>query len=156
MKNKGSNPLLHSFIFNNKPYFFRRVKNLKRSVLLFVYGTLLKGEINEYMMQDYKLIEDHVWLKGKLYDPGVGYPFLMLNTLDKVYGELYELPMESLSLLDAFEDFEPGRKDNLYERVKVIVRKENQEWEAFVYIGNQPEMLINEIGSSSWKDYRKK
>ena len=127
---------------------------MKETVLVFVYGSLLKGEVNDYMMTNYTCVAEEVWIYGKLYDASLEYPFLIIDDHKKVFGELYVVPVEKLSVLDEFEDYEPDAKDNLYERKTVTVYKNSASWQAFVYICNQEKMLIHEITEGSWRAYR--
>lgn len=127
---------------------------MKETVLVFVYGSLLKGEVNHYMMKNYSCIAEDVWIFGRLYDASLEYPFLIIDDGKKVFGELYEVPVEELPVLDEFEDYEPGGVDNLYERKVVTVYKDNTTWQAFVYVCNQEDMLKNEISEESWRLFR--
>ncbi|MCM3364640.1 MULTISPECIES: gamma-glutamylcyclotransferase family protein [Bacillaceae] len=126
------------------------------TVLVFVYGSLLKNELNHSMMTNYTCVAEDVWIYGRLYDASLEYPFLIIDNHKKVYGELYEVPVEEVSLLDAFEDYEPEGKDNLYVRKEVTVYRDNETWQAFVYVCNQEEMLQQEITEESWRAYRNK
>ncbi|WP_400247859.1 gamma-glutamylcyclotransferase [Niallia sp. JL1B1071] len=129
---------------------------MKDIVLVFVYGSLLKNEVNHYMMTNYSCTAEDVWIYGKLYDASLEYPFLIMDDHKKVYGELYEVPLEELPILDEFEYYEPEGKDNLYERKVVTVYKDTETWQAFVYVCNQEEMLKKEITEGNWRAYRKK
>ncbi|WP_312095720.1 gamma-glutamylcyclotransferase family protein [Niallia sp.] len=127
---------------------------MKETVLVFVYGSLLKGEVNHYMLSNYSCVAEDVWIYGRLYDASLEYPFLIIDDHKKVFGELYVVPVEELPVLDEFEDYEPDGKDNLYERKTVTVYKNSTSWQAFVYICIQEKMLVNEITEGSWRAYR--
>lgn len=129
---------------------------MKETVLVFVYGSLLKDEVNHYMMKQYSCLAEDVWIYGKLYDATLDYPFLIIADHKRVFGELYEVPVKELPLLDEFEDYEPDGKNNLYERKTVTVYKDNSSWQAFVYVCNKEEMLKNEITEESWRAFRNK
>ena len=124
---------------------------MEEKVLLFVYGSLLKGEINDWMMVHYKCVAENVWIYGQIYDAGEGYPFLKIHINQRVYSELYVIPVTDLPKMDKFGNYEPGGKDNLYERKVISVNQQNNNWKAYVYVGNKPE-----ISEKSWRDYRRK
>ncbi|MGP7815866.1 gamma-glutamylcyclotransferase family protein [Niallia sp. 01092] len=92
-----------------------------------------------------------VWVYGKLYDAGAGYPFLTLDQEKKVVGEIYEVPVEKIKELDDFEEFIPGAIDNIYERMLIEVYGENAKWHAYIYICNRKQMLVEEIEHGDWK-----
>lgn len=129
---------------------------MKETVLIFVYGSLLKNEVNHHMMSNYSCVAEDVWIYGRLYDASLDYPFLIIDDRNKVFGELYEVPVEELPILDEFEDYEPEGKDNLYERKVVTVYKDTDTWQAFAYVCNQEAMLKKEITEDSWRVYRQK
>ncbi|WP_445487128.1 gamma-glutamylcyclotransferase family protein [Niallia sp. 03133] len=128
---------------------------MKESVNVFVYGSLRKNEQNHYMVQDYTCLATEVWIHGRLFDADLGYPFLIRDKRKKVVGEIYQVPFNKLSKLDAFEDYIPGEKDNLYERVLVDVFGKKKKWSAYVYICNQPQMLVKEIEHGDWSLVKK-
>lgn len=84
--------------------------------MLFVYGTLLKGEERNGCLGDCKLIRS-LEVPGRLYDTKMGYPVSVFDTrfAERVTGEIYlmENPINTLSELDRLEEVETG----LYERV---------------------------------------
>lgn len=129
---------------------------MKKTVLVFVYGSLLKDEVNHYMMKNYPCLAENVWIYGRLFDARLEYPFLIIDDHKKVLGELYEVPVIDVPILDEFEDYNPIGTNNLYERKVVTVHKEDKTWEAFVYVCNQEEMLVNEIMEDSWRAFRNK
>lgn len=45
------------------------------TVLVFVYGSLLKNELNHSMMTNYICVAEDVWIYGRLYDASLEYPF---------------------------------------------------------------------------------
>ncbi len=127
---------------------------MKETVLVFVYGSLLKDEVNHYMMENCSCIADDAWIFGRLYDANLEYPFLIIDDRKKVFGELYEVPIDELPVLDEFEDYQPNGVDNLYERMVVPVYSNNSTWQAFVYVCNQEDMLKNEVIEESWRSFR--
>ncbi|MEK4667588.1 gamma-glutamylcyclotransferase family protein [Niallia sp. FSL R7-0271] len=120
-------------------------------IYLFVYGTLRKQQINHYMMRNYPCIAENMWIYGKLYDAGVGYPFLSLDKgNERVRGEVFEVPAADLHLLDEFEDYTPGDQNSLYIRVEVEVYGQEKPLMAFTYACNKEEMLLEEIEGHDW------
>ncbi len=125
-------------------------------VHLFVYGTLRKQQINHYMMKNYPCIAENMWIYGKLYDAGLGYPFLSLNKgKEKVRGEVFEVPATDLHLLDEFEDYTPGDMESLYIRAEVDVYGHDKPFKAFTYVCNKEEMLVHEIEGHDWTNFTK-
>lgn len=84
--------------------------------MLFVYGTLLKGEERNCYLGDCKLIRA-LELPGRLYDTKMGYPVSLFDThfVEQVAGEIYlmENPANTIYQLDRLEEVET----ELYERV---------------------------------------
>lgn len=128
---------------------------LSNTIKLFVYGTLRKHESNYFLMNGNKLIAEQAWVYGELYDTGLGYPSMKVQGLEsKVYGELYEINSESISALDELEDYIPGRKENLYNRILQDIHTDTGVVQAFVYVSNKDELLIAPILHGDWKLYR--
>ncbi|MDZ5474494.1 gamma-glutamylcyclotransferase [Bacillus sp. 31A1R] len=121
---------------------------------VFVYGTLRKNERNHHLLKDCKCMAEQAWIYGTLYDTYNNYPTMTLHENDKVYGEIYEVSKSQLNQLDLLEDYVPGRKNNLYERVFRKVYTDIGEEEVFVYICNRPELLQEEVPYGDWKLYR--
>lgn len=124
--------------------------------LVFVYGTLRKGEKYAYYLHQAKCIEPNCSIKGQLYDTGWGYPAL-LEEMGKipVKGELYKVTAEQLKELDKLEDYEENGANNLYERIVAKVSTESGEQEAIVYIMKGKREHFNKIESNDWISYRK-
>jgi gamma-glutamylcyclotransferase (GGCT)/AIG2-like uncharacterized protein YtfP/cation transport regulator ChaC len=121
-------------------------------MLVFVYGTLRKHQRNHFLLKDAPLISEQSWTYGEMFDTGLGYPMVKTSTNKKVYGEVYEINESQLSKLDHLEDYEPGRDNNLYERVTRTIYTDKGELQAFLYVSENP----CEIGipSGDWKIYQ--
>jgi gamma-glutamylcyclotransferase (GGCT)/AIG2-like uncharacterized protein YtfP len=93
--------------------------------LLFVYGTLKRGQPNHARLQGARWLGE-AWLEGAcLYDLG---PFPMAIAAEgRVTGELYAVPLEVLPLVDAFEGC-----PRLYQRHWLPLADGRQAW---VYLG---------------------
>lgn len=104
---------------------------------IFVYGTLRQGEKNAYLLNKATCLFKNAWVEGSLHDTGCGYPAMFLqdnhNTSKKVYGEIYDVDRDMLSVIDGLEGYVSGRADNLYERVAV---------KAYTEHANMPEEVI--------------
>jgi gamma-glutamylaminecyclotransferase len=80
-------------------------------VLLFVYGTLLRGEPNHPQLSDASFVRrTRTAAAYELVDLG-GYPALLEDGESAISGEVYEVDAELLARLDAFEEV-----PELYER----------------------------------------
>ena len=124
--------------------------------LLFVYGTLRKGEKNHYLIRKAECIEQNVYIYGSMYDTGAGYPAIRLDASQKVCGELYRIDDEMLRIVDRLEGYRPERNENLYERIHIQVFGEDREYEALVYVaGTSLNGLTDCIQSGDWVQYRK-
>jgi gamma-glutamylaminecyclotransferase len=85
-------------------------------VLLFVYGTLRRGEPNHPKLGGARFVGmARTQPRYDLVDFG-GFPALLEHGRTSVIGELYEVPAEHVSELDAFEDV-----PTLYERKAVAL-----------------------------------
>jgi gamma-glutamylcyclotransferase (GGCT)/AIG2-like uncharacterized protein YtfP len=90
---------------------------------IFVYGTLLPGEVNhDLFLRGRTRTEEPGRLNGAVLYDGPGYPYAVQERGGVVYGELVTaLPEEYEELLvalDRLEDYAPGDPRNLYERVE--------------------------------------
>lgn len=71
--------------------------------LLFVYGTLLRGEGAHHMLSTAHFVGEALTQPAyELFDLGA-YPALVRGGATEVHGELYEAPAALLAELDAFE-----------------------------------------------------
>lgn len=90
----------------------------------FVYGTLMEGLSNYYLVEPYVIQKSLRQTKGSLYHLSYGFPGLILNDQNTVYGEVLEVrhPEKVLEILDRLEDFiAPNHPDNMYERKIITV-----------------------------------
>ncbi len=81
---------------------------------IFVYGTLKRGQCNNYLLQTSKLIGETT-VKGTMYNWGA-IPAITLKGNDEVRGEVYEITSETLNRLDVLEGY-----PLLYDRTQVKV-----------------------------------
>jgi gamma-glutamylcyclotransferase (GGCT)/AIG2-like uncharacterized protein YtfP len=91
-------------------------------VLLFVYGTLRRGEANHAQLDDARFIGTaRTEPQYELVDLG-GYPALLEDGETAVVGELYEVDASRLARLDSFEEV-----PSLYERKSIRVANTSAE-----------------------------
>lgn len=122
--------------------------------LVFVYGTLRKGEKYSYFLQEAECLEENCTIEGQLYDTGWGYPALLLERGKvPVKGELYRVTSDQLKKLDLLEDYKENGTNNLYERVIVKVLSEGGEKEAIVYVMTTTKDHFIRIESNDWVLY---
>ncbi|NRD80063.1 gamma-glutamylcyclotransferase [Bacillus sp. BRMEA1] len=120
---------------------------------VFVYGTLRKHEVNHALLKEAILVAEQARTKGRLYDTGLGYPALEESENEWIYGELYLVTDEQLSILDELEDYVPDGVDNLYIRQKQMVYHDTGSQEAYLYFiaPDNKKLLIKYISSGDWK-----
>ncbi|MCB1674597.1 MAG: gamma-glutamylcyclotransferase, partial [Pseudomonadales bacterium] len=88
---------------------------------VFVYGTLLKGMVRANVLSASGLI-DHGFIEASLHDLG-DYPSISSSNDSEVFGEIYEINAETLSILDNIEGFCPEYvQQSLYIRRQVMVK----------------------------------
>lgn len=121
--------------------------------LVFVYGTLRKGEKYSYYLKEAECLNENCTIEGQLYDTGWGYPALVCESSNiLVKGELYRVTSEQLKELDKLEDYEENGTNNLYERITVKVATENGEQEeAIVYVMTSIKGHFTRIAGNDWK-----
>jgi gamma-glutamylcyclotransferase (GGCT)/AIG2-like uncharacterized protein YtfP len=72
--------------------------------IIFVYGTLKKGEFNHFMLKKDSKFVGNCEIDGyTLYDTGRGYPAAVKSENDKIEGELYEVSEENFERITRME-----------------------------------------------------
>ena len=128
--------------------------------IVFVYGTLLRGEANHGLLDGAERLEAEARVRGTLYDTGEGYPALILEEgggAGLVAGEIYAVDELTLAALDALEDyFGPGDPRNLYERVETTVLVPGGERRALVYVfpAARAAAGLRRIAGGDWRKRR--
>ena len=90
---------------------------------IFIYGTLLKGELRQSFLNDSEILGPAI-VEARLYDLGQ-YPGIQpaIDTSDYTVGELYEIDDNTLSTLDGIEGFNPDRPgESLFVRDTINAR----------------------------------
>ncbi|HZG75058.1 MAG TPA: gamma-glutamylcyclotransferase [Paenibacillus sp.] len=130
--------------------------------LVFVYGTLLRGEANHRRLRDAKARAATAVVEGgTLYDTGRGYPAMMLEPRPgdgnaTVRGEVYEVDEATLRSLDELEDYYgPNDPRNEYERVRIEVVTEDGSLEAWTYVYKRAPAGSERIPHGDWRGRRK-
>jgi gamma-glutamylcyclotransferase (GGCT)/AIG2-like uncharacterized protein YtfP len=111
----------------------------------FVYGTLIKGQPNDFYWQDcIESAEPAYFPNGRLFDMG-SFPMLIENGGTRIKGQVMypcqELSVESYQLLvqrlDTLENYDPDDVENspYYRLLKTVFAKGSQPVIAWVYLG---------------------
>ena len=90
-------------------------------ILVFVYGTLRKHEQNSSLMKNATCVSMQAWTYGALFDSGNGYPTMVCDSSQKVYGELYEISKEQLHELDGLVGNKGEHSKTHYDRITQTV-----------------------------------
>lgn len=136
----------------------------REKVLLFVYGTLLRGESNCRLFKEANgtfICEAHIY-GHSMYDSLSGYPYLVRDVQDPnkteledpIQGEIWAVPKELLYMIDRLEGYQEGREHNHYDRVTVSVITEQGVIESYAYVvnGSLEGYKLPKVGRS-WKEY---
>lgn len=128
---------------------------MKNKVLLFVYGTLLRGEYNHHRLAAAPCVHEQAWVNGELVDTGCGYPALILGGQTQVNGEIYELEDQQLLSIDELEGFYGvGDAGNYYERLTVNVHTASGDRTALTYVFTPGKARgMERIDSGDWRIY---
>ncbi|RIW35049.1 gamma-glutamylcyclotransferase [Bacillus salacetis] len=116
---------------------------------VFVYGTLRKNQKYHHYLNDCKLIAEHAWIKGELYDTGKGYPALKEGEC-RVLGEIYQINQAVLEQMDELEDYKENRNDNLYLRQAGVAQTDQGSVDVIYYTGFRPSLFKRPIASGDW------
>lgn len=95
---------------------------------VFVYGTLMTGKTNNYLLQDALCCGDHCLNDYALYDLGA-YPAIVHEKGQQVVGELWLVSERELSQLHRLES-----EGDLYKYTPVILTKDNLSIPAHAYV----------------------
>ena len=121
------------------------MNNDKRPNCVFVYGTLMRGMCNHYLVSHAESIIEG-WTYGFLFSLPYGYPAMLLpeqlpnQKPTKVYGELCffdsKQMQNTLPKLDWLEDCIPNSDEGLYIRTIAKVRTHKGIFDAWVYVAS--------------------
>jgi gamma-glutamylcyclotransferase (GGCT)/AIG2-like uncharacterized protein YtfP len=102
---------------------------------LFVYGTLKKNHTANHYLKDAKFI-GNATTKDSIFDMKSNrghYPFVFLNGNKDIMGEIYEVPMEKLKDLDAYEGYSLDGNGLYLRNIFDYVLENGQEIKAIMY-----------------------
>jgi gamma-glutamylcyclotransferase (GGCT)/AIG2-like uncharacterized protein YtfP len=121
-------------------------------LMVFVYGTLMRGLSRHHFMSDGRL-KGEASAKGRLISLGE-YPAL-LDGAGTVRGELYafdDLPA-ALDILDDVENFDPANPEHseYVREVRRVERDDGEQIRAWLYIYNRPAEDAPIISSGDWR-----
>lgn len=124
-------------------------------ILVFVYGTLRRGEMRNGVLQNDQLVDGEVYAEGfSMIDLGA-YPGVIQGE-GTVRGELYEISRRTLDHLDRIEGYrEETPEEGLYDRVTTPVMLGNGSLEeAYIYVFNRrPGRRYDVIESGDWFEH---
>ncbi|WP_243290879.1 gamma-glutamylcyclotransferase [Bacillus sp. FJAT-47783] len=122
--------------------------------LVFVYGTLRKGEHHHDLLQNEKRLFAQAYVKGHLYDTNYYYPGFAIGE-GVVYGEIYEVSGTTLQELDRLEGYnEKNEKDSLYIREMITAQTDTGQVSCYIYRLQHVEPSYRLIERGDWKEYR--
>jgi len=120
---------------------------------LFVYGTLLKGEIRSNYLNDTKLL-DSIEIPGEIYDTEKGYPAAAFcdNSNSVIAGELYDIGSMGERLMHKLDMVE-GTNIDLFKRT--VIEHNNSNIVTYIAGRSLEGKLIpeNRIKSGSWRQH---
>jgi gamma-glutamylcyclotransferase (GGCT)/AIG2-like uncharacterized protein YtfP len=130
---------------------------MKKGDLVFVYGTLRRGEraslTKEFYQYGVTFVGEDI-INGKMYHlggfPGIKVTNIQFNDSDpRIHGEVFLIRDQSIiAVLDAYENYdEESPLNGMYDRVEVETFKGRPVW---VYVYNGPVLEAQRIQSGDW------
>ena len=118
---------------------------MKMNSLVFVYGTLRRGEVNHYMLETARFCGSHTTQSHyKMFSLGA-YPAVVRGGPDAVQGEVYRVDARTLSRLDRLEGYPVAYKRRLMPTP----------WgRAWIYLYRQGVQGRRRIPDGLWRDAR--
>jgi gamma-glutamylcyclotransferase (GGCT)/AIG2-like uncharacterized protein YtfP len=122
--------------------------------LLFVYGTLLRGEDREGLVNQFDVRT--AVTSGKLWRVPAGYPALQFSMEgNPIAGEVLSLDGTSvLSILDLYE----GVRDGIYDRIRIPIQTDIGTEQAWAYVMSSAQLRragCVPLKVSDWRHYRR-
>ena len=116
---------------------------MKKNSLVFVYGTLRKGEVNNYLLNRARFLGNHnTEPHYKMVSLG-SYPGVVKNGRTRIAGEVYEVDAETMTALDRLEGYPIDYTRNLIPTVC------GQAW-IYLYRGSLRDR--SQITSGIWRE----
>lgn len=122
-------------------------------ISVFVYGTLLTGEVNHRIAAPYLREVQPGCIRGRLYDVGA-FPALILDAAGReIEGEWFEVTPEGLKSLDRLEGYSGPGRNNFYERVWVRDAINGRTGWVYVWQDSRgcPEIPFGSWGNTGWE-----
>lgn len=118
---------------------------------LFGYGVMAATKTENVLMnRGLGLVSDNAWVKGVLFDTGLGFP-AMTDGEETVYGQLYSIEEETLQtyrvLAKGFDELNPPHQ---FELKQVTVFTTRGDYEALTFMYDTGDGL-EKIPSGVWK-----
>ncbi|TMW73493.1 gamma-glutamylcyclotransferase [Alteribacter natronophilus] len=117
--------------------------------LLFVYGTLRKGDSNHFFLNGFECVNEQAWITGTLYNTGLGYPAASVEGERRVYGELYRIPEGQWDALHQLEGYD-GSGTSLFVPEEVEVTTDSGTVHASVYTAGSDRLKQGIIPGGDW------
>lgn len=110
---------------------------------IFVYGTLMRGEAANYMLDEAKYLGKYRLADYAMYRVQ-SFPGIVAQKGESVVGEVYEVSKSILIAMDHYEC-----EGSLYLRKEVVVANENETHRTYVYVYNR-EVIGKELLRERW------
>lgn len=120
----------------------------KEKFAVFVYGTLMRGERAHSFLSGAKFIGEYRLDDYAMYNLG-WFPGISPSKGDCVFGEVYEVDLETLQEMDVYEG-----EGHLYHRTRVVVQNETGMNDVFVYVYAQ-EIFGDKIEGGKWNERKR-
>lgn len=112
---------------------------------VFVYGTLMRGEVNHYCLQNSTCLGKAEIVGYDMYDVG-WYPAIVPGN-NQIIGELYKVPVEDMDVIDMLE----GEGKLYIKKCERVSDSEGNTSFTYVYVYNEDVSNLKKI--PSWKEY---
>lgn len=121
------------------------------SIRLFVYDNLRKNEKKHHLLKGAEPLNMQSWTTGELKDTEDGFPVLMNNKADRVYGEVYQISKKQLHDLDQY------LTDNSFngKMEKKQIHTDQGKTEAYTAIFNIEDKELKRVEYGDWKCHTK-
>jgi len=124
---------------------------MEETVLMMVYGTLMKGFHNHVLLKNCKFVSN-CETKEKYRLQASGIPFVNSNHAHShIKGELYEVPVSELPNIDRLE----GHPDWYKRRKTTVLDENNEEKTAWLYFFDQVKDNVPVVESGDYRTLKK-
>lgn len=117
------------------------------SIRLFVYDNLRHNEKKHHLLNGSDKLHMQSWIKGELLNTEEGFPILIDNKLDYVYGEIYQISKKQLKEISSYLT-----ANNFNGKiVKKQVHTDQGKTEAYVVVFSPDYQLFKRVEYGDWK-----